>query len=68
MLEKILKKHNIALYNGDGSLRNAVDLLEDLYLKTNASEISYIFYEVAEEEMRANIFDDARGRTYKGAE
>lgn len=66
MLERILQKHGIEIKNTDGSLRNVVDVIEDLFLKTNSQEIKYMFFEMAEDEMHRNIFDDARGRTYKG--
>jgi len=67
MLEKILKKHGIELFNEDGTLRNVVDVLEDLYLKTNSTEIRYMFFEMSEDEKYVNIFDQARGRGYKAA-
>ena len=63
-----MKKYGIELRDENGELRNVVDVLEDLYLKTNGSNINRMFYEFSEEEMYANIFDDARGRSYKGVE
>lgn len=68
MLERIFKKHNIDLKNKDGSIRNAIDIIEDMYLKLNSVEFNYIMFEIMEEERYGNIFDEARGRSYKGAE
>lgn len=68
MLEKILKKYGIELKNKSGSIRNAVDILEDMYLILNPAEFGKIMFEVMEEEKYANVFDDTRGRKYKGAE
>jgi len=68
MLEEILAKHGIQLFESDGTLRNSVDLLEDLFLKTSGAEIQYMFFEMSEDEKYDNIFDKARGRSYKGVE
>lgn len=68
MLEKIFKKYRIDLRDKNGNIRNVVDVLEDMYLKINPTEYNQIMFEVMEEEKYANIFDDARGRDYKGAE
>lgn len=68
MLEKIFRKHGISIRNSNGEIRNAIDILEDMYLKLNSIEFASIMYEISEEERYANIFDDTRGRTYKGDE
>ena len=68
MLENILNKYGIRIKNADGTLRNTIDVIEDMYLKLNAHEFSRIMQEFIEEEKYANIFDDARGRPYKGVE
>ena len=66
MLERILKKYGIQIKNADGSFRMMVDVLEDMYLKLNAREMQHMFFEMSEDEKYANIFDDSRGRSYKG--
>lgn len=68
MLEKILSKRGIKLRDERGELRNVVDVIEDMYLRMNLTELHRTFFEMSEEELTANIFDDARGRRYKGAE
>lgn len=67
-LEQIFYKYRIRLRNSDGSLRDLVDVLEDMYLKLSSYEFTQIMYEIAEEEKFDNIFDLARGRAYRGAE
>ncbi|RLI51916.1 hypothetical protein DRO61_01155 [Candidatus Bathyarchaeota archaeon] len=68
MLETIMEKKGIALFKIDGSLRNVVDVLEDMFLRLNTSEIKMMFFEMSEDEKYANIFDNARGRSYRGVE
>ena len=68
MLERIFKKYGIKLKDSNGEYRMMVDVLEDMYLKLNTNEIKMMFFEMSEDEKYANIFDDARGRKYKGAE
>lgn len=65
-LETIAKKYGITLRDKDGNLRNVVDVLEDMYLKLNLDEFLRLMYEISEEEKYSNIFDEARGRGYKG--
>jgi len=68
MLEKIFKKYGIILRNSDGTYRMMVDVIEDMYLKLGNSELKMLFFEISEDEKYANVFDDARGRSYKGVE
>lgn len=64
-MEKIMMQFGIRLTKEDGSLRNVVDVIEDLYLKTNSMEIQRMLYDFSEEEKESNIFDDARGGNYE---
>jgi hypothetical protein len=66
MLEDITNKYGIKIKNSDGSLRNVVDVLEDMYIRLGRSEMIYMFFEMSEEETHADIFDNARGRKYQG--
>ena len=66
MLEKIMNKRGISIRDEKGALRNLVDVLEDMYLKLNGREVNMMFFEMSEEEREANIFNDERGRAYKG--
>jgi len=68
MLEKIFKKYGIILRNSVGTYRMMVDVIEDMYLKLGNSELKMLFFEISEDEKYANVFDDARGRSYKGVE
>jgi hypothetical protein len=68
LLEEIFAKYGIKIKNQDGSLRNVVDVLEDMYLKLSYSESNRLFMEIGEEEKWINIFDEARNRKYRGAE
>ena len=68
MLERIFKKYGIELKNNDGTYRMMVDVLEDMYLRLSTRELNMMFYEMSEDEKYANVFDDARGRSYKGVE
>lgn len=65
-LEQIFQKYNIELRDSTGELRNSIDLIEDIYLKLNAAELNLLLFEISEEELEANLFDDARGRKYRG--
>lgn len=65
-LEQIFEKYGVSLKDSTGELRNAIDILEDIYLKMNAAELKLLLFEISEEELNANIFDDARGRKYRG--
>jgi hypothetical protein len=65
-LEQIFEKYGVSLKDSTGELRNAIDIFEDIYLKMNAAELKLLLFEISEEELNANIFDDARGRKYRG--
>jgi len=65
-LEQIFEKYGVSLKDSTGELRNTIDILEDIYLKMNAAELKLLLFEISEEELNANIFDDARGRKYRG--
>jgi hypothetical protein len=65
-LEQIFEKYGISLKDSTGEVRNAIDILEDIYLKMNAAELKLLLFEISEEELNANIFDDARDRKYRG--
>lgn len=65
-LEEIFMKYGIKILNDKGEARNAIDILEDLYLKISPSEFSKITYEISEEEKYSNVFNNARGRRYNG--
>jgi hypothetical protein len=67
-LKAVTKKYGIEITNSDGTLRNVVDVLEDIYLKLNAKEFIMLMLEIQEEEKDYNLFDDARGRKYRGVE
>lgn len=69
-LQEILGTHGIAIKNLDGSLRNVVDVLEDLYLKLAPSDFKQMQHEIALYDMENSsdkyltIFDEAREREY----
>lgn len=65
-LESILEKYGVELKDTDGKIRNAVDVLEDMYLKLAPHEFIKLGYEISEEEKFSNLFDVARGRKYRG--
>jgi len=65
-LETITKKYGIEIRNVDGDLRNVIDVLEDMFLKISTAEYLRLMFEIAEEEKNYNLFDDARGRSYRG--
>lgn len=64
-LERILGQYGLQIKNKEGELRNAVDVLEDMYLKLTPRDFHMITFEISEEERYANLFDDSRGRLYK---
>lgn len=68
ILEEVFANYGITLRNEDGSLRNLIDVLEDMYLKLTPFEFHKLTYELSEEEKYSNIFDQARERDYKGVE
>lgn len=68
ILEEIFAAYGIQMRNTDGSLRNLIDILEDMYLKLTPNEFNRIMFEIGEEEKYSNIFDHARQRKYKGVE
>jgi hypothetical protein len=58
-LQSILEKRGIPLYE-NGKIRNAIDILEDLFL-LNPKKLTGLFYEIGEEEDFANnVFQVAR--------
>lgn len=64
-LKDILSKYNINIVS-KGTVRNSVDVLEDLYLKINGDEWNKIVEEIAKtESIEGPIFDQARDRLYK---
>lgn len=67
-LREIYAQYGIELRNKNGELRNTIDVLEDMFLKLNIQEFLEIHLEIAEEEKYANLFDNERGRSYKGVE
>jgi hypothetical protein len=68
LLEEIFAQYGIELREKDGSLRNVIDVLEDMYLKLTPSEFNKITMEIGDEEKWSNIFDQARNRKYRGVE
>jgi hypothetical protein len=65
-LDRITKTKGLNLYNKDGSLRNVIDVLEDMYLILSIKNYLEIMQEIQEGEVYSNIFDDARKRKYLG--
>ena len=65
-LEEIAKKYGIELRNSDGDLRNVIDVLEDMFLKLSTAEYIKLMFEISEEEKNYDLFDEARGRKYRG--
>lgn len=66
MLEEIFAKYNIKIRKENGRIRNAIDILEDMYLRLGNGDFSKIMYEIQEEEKECDVFDKARGRRYEG--
>ena len=50
ILEEILAAYGIQIRNADGSLRNVIDVIEDMYLKLTPNEFNRITMEIGEEE------------------
>lgn len=67
-LREIYAQYGIELRDKNDELRNTIDVLEDMFLKLNIQEFLEIHLEIAEEEKYANLFDNERGRSYKGVE
>lgn len=59
-LEDIYKRYGIKLRNERGFLRNAIDVLEDLYMKCTTRELEEIRDEIWYEEQRQEIFEEER--------
>ncbi len=66
-LREIYAQYGIELRDKNGELRNTIDVLEDMFLKLSVQEFLAINVEIAEEEKYADLFDNERGRSYKGA-
>ncbi|MFW6030023.1 MAG: hypothetical protein ACOCRO_07180 [Halanaerobiales bacterium] len=65
-LEEIFEYHGISLRNDAGEIRNAVDVIEDMYLKLNPYEFGFIVDKISRTEQRVgHIFDKERQRQYK---
>lgn len=67
ILEEVFASHGISLRNSDGTLRNLIDVLEDMYLKLSPAEFGRLTFELSEEEKYSDIFNQARSRGYQGA-
>ena len=67
-LDRIARKYEINLFNKDGTLRNTIDVLEDMYSKMTAKTFSQMMYEIQEEEFCEDLFNQARNRKYIGIE
>lgn len=65
-LEHILGKHGIHIKNSNGTMRNVVDVIEDLYLQISRDEYYNIMMEIAIAEVDFSVFDNSRGRPYEG--
>lgn len=63
-LEQIFIQYGIKLTDEDGESRNLYDVLEDMYLKLNGTDMNRLFFEISESEIESNVFDDARGWGY----
>lgn len=61
VLDKIFRKKGVPLTNEDGTFREVPDIIEDMYMRLNAFEISKIMFEIEEEERFTNVFNEARG-------
>jgi hypothetical protein len=65
-LSDILQDKGIKLCNKDGSLRNVIDVLEDMYLKMSPNEFMYLVDEISRTESKeGHIFDKERNRLYR---
>lgn len=67
-LDRIARKYEINLFNKDGTLRNTIDVLEDMYSKMTAKTFSQMMYEIQEEEFCGDLFNQARNKKYTGIE
>lgn len=65
-LEQIYGRHGIYIKNADGSFRNVVDVLEDMFLQISRDEYYHIAVEIAAAEVHEDVFDNSRGRKYEG--
>jgi hypothetical protein len=63
-LEKIFEKYGIKLISDwDGTQRDIVDIIEDMYLRLDSRSIIKLFNEIGEEERFGNnIFQEARDK------
>lgn len=59
-LNEIFNKYKISLIDREGELRNVIDVLEDIYLKMTPVEVATLTFEIGEEELHKNLFDEAR--------
>ena len=59
-LEDIYIKYGIKLRNKRGFLRNAIDVLEDIYMKCSPRELEDIRDAIWYEEQRQEIFEEER--------
>lgn len=59
-LEEIYLKYGIRLRNERGFLRNAIDVLEDIYMRCSAKELAEIREEIWYEEQMQFVFDEER--------
>lgn len=67
-LREIYAQYGIELRDKNGELRNTIDVLEDMFLKLSVQEFLAIGLEITEEEKYADLFNNERGRSYKGVE
>lgn len=63
-LEDLFLKHKIKLKDEDGDFRHPIDIIEDMYLKLNGIEFNKLCYEISEEELKNDIFNECRMRHY----
>ena len=54
-LERILLKHNLDIYNADGSEKSFVEVLEQIYLYYNMKEFQDMMTEILDLEEKLNI-------------
>lgn len=65
-LVEIFEKRGIKLFNGNGEVRNAIDIIEDMYLKLSTVDFVFMMREIEDDEKEVNVFDEARGGKYNG--
>jgi hypothetical protein len=64
-LEQIFKKYNVNITSNNEN-RDAIDILEDIYLKITGDEWNRLCQDIANiESAQGDIFDEARNRPYK---